>query len=143
MDDGGLPGRIVGEDGERVVEIRDSAGVIIGDGNTQINYTYNALAVTGGVAPPPMISVSGVVESPYRGLNAYEDGEEAFFFGRDTVTSEILKRLTSRLPEPGILVVSGVSGAGSLLCCGLGWCPGCERHRWQGDKEQRNRGLAW
>jgi hypothetical protein len=77
------PGRAVGEGDERSVEIRDSNGVVVGDGNTQINYTYNALSVTGGVAPPPLVSVLGVVESPYRGLNPFEDGEEAFFFGRD------------------------------------------------------------
>ena len=72
----------MGEGGERAVEVRDSSGVVVGDGNTQINYTYNGLAVTGGVAPPPLVSILGVVESPYRGLNPFEDGEEAFFFGR-------------------------------------------------------------
>jgi WD40 repeat protein len=114
-------GRDVGEGGERAVEVRDSSGVVIGDGNTQINYTYNALAVTGGVAAPPLVSVLGVVESPYRGLNPFEDGEEAFFFGRDAAATEILTRMTGKLTAPGLVMVSGESGAGksSLLRAGV------------------------
>jgi WD40 repeat protein len=111
----------VGEGGERAVEVRDSSGVVVGDGNTQINYTYNALAVTGGVAPPPLVSVLGVVESPYRGLNPFEDGEEAFFFGRDAAATEILTRMTGKLIAAGFVMVSGESGAGksSLLRAGV------------------------
>jgi WD40 repeat protein len=111
----------VGEGGERVVEVRDSTGVVVGDGNTQINYTYNALAVTGGVAPPPLVSVHGVVESPYRGLNPFEDGEEAFFFGRGAAAAEIATLITGKLTAPGLVMVSGESGAGksSLLRAGV------------------------
>ena len=111
MDDGG----------GRPVEVRDSSGVIVGDGNTQINYTYTAPTTTGGVAPPPLVTVSGVVESPYRGLNSFEDGEEAFFFGRDAAVTNVLTRLTSKLSAPGLLMVSGASGVGksSLLRAGV------------------------
>ena len=111
MDDGG----------GRAVEVRDSRGVVVGDGNTLINYTYNALTITGGVAPPPLVTVSGVVESPYRGLNSFEDGEEAFFFGRDAAVTDVLNRLTSKLSGPGLFMVSGASGVGksSLLRAGV------------------------
>ena len=34
-------------------------GVQVGEGNTQIIYTYNRLTWTDGVAPPPLVSVSG------------------------------------------------------------------------------------
>lgn len=110
----------MGEDRERAVEVRDSVGVVIGEGNTQINYTYNAFAVTGGVSPAPLVSVTGGVESPYRGLNAFEDGEEAFFFGRDAAAEEVLTRLADR-PTPGIVMVSGASGVGksSLMRAGV------------------------
>jgi hypothetical protein len=37
-------------------------GVQVGEGNTQIIYTYNRLTWTDGVAPPPLVSVSGAVE---------------------------------------------------------------------------------
>jgi hypothetical protein len=111
----------VGEDHERAVEVRDSAGVVIGDGNTQINYTYNAFAVTGGVPPAPLVSVTGGVESAYRGLNAFEDGEEAFFFAGMQPLGEVLTRLAGLRQAPGIVMVSGASGVGksSLLRAGV------------------------
>lgn len=59
--------------------------MIVGDGNTQINYTYNAFAVTGGVAPAPLVGVTGIVESPYRGLNSFDDGEESFSGGTQSL----------------------------------------------------------
>ena len=96
-------------------------GVQIGEGNTQIIYTYNRLTWTDGVAPPPLVSVSGVVDSPYRGLGAFEEQDAAFFFGRDKAITELLGRMARQLEGAGLLVVSGVSGAGksSLLQAGV------------------------
>jgi WD40 repeat protein len=96
-------------------------GVQVGEGNTQIIYTYNRLTWTDGVAPPPLVSVSGVVDSPYRGLGAFEEQDAAFFFGRDTAITELLGRMSRLLQGPGLLMVSGVSGAGksSLLQAGV------------------------
>jgi hypothetical protein len=95
--------------------------VQVGEGNTQIIYTYNRLTWTDGVAPPPLASVSGVVDSPYRGLSAFEEQDAAFFFGREAATTQVLARMSRLLAGAGLLVVSGVSGAGksSLLRAGV------------------------
>jgi WD domain, G-beta repeat len=96
-------------------------GVQVGEGNTQIIYTYNRLTWTDGVAPPPLVSVSGEVDSPYRGLNAFEEQDAAFFFGREEAATQLLERMSQLVEGPGLLVVSGVSGAGksSLLRAGV------------------------
>ena len=107
--------------GRYSVDARGGMGVQVGEGNTQIIYTYNRLTWTDGVAPPPLVSVSGVVDSPYRGLNAFEEQDAAFFFGREGAATEVLERMSRLLPGAGLMVVSGVSGAGksSLLRAGV------------------------
>ena len=96
-------------------------GVQVGEGNTQIIYSYNRLTWTDGVAPPPLASVSGVIDSPYRGLGAFEERDAAFFFGREAAATQVLERMSRQLDGAGPLVVSGVSGAGksSLLRAGV------------------------
>jgi hypothetical protein len=96
-------------------------GVQVGEGNTQIIYTYNRLTWTDGVIPPPLATVSGVIDSPYRGLSAFEERDAAFFFGREAAATQVLARMSRQLDAAGLLVVSGVSGAGksSLLRAGV------------------------
>jgi WD40 repeat protein len=110
-----------GADGMYSVDARGGMGVQVGEGNTQIVYTYNRLTWTDGVAPPPLASVSGMVDSPYRGLSAFEEQDAAFFFGREEAATQLLGRMSRLLEGPGLLVVSGVSGAGksSLLQAGV------------------------
>jgi WD40 repeat protein/transcriptional regulator with XRE-family HTH domain len=66
-------------------------------------------------------STGPVIASPYRGLNVFEEQDAAFFFGREAATAAVLERMSRLLGEPGLLVVSGVSGAGksSLLRAGV------------------------
>ena len=121
-EDGAGPVHVqAGADGGYSVDARGGMGVQVGEGNTQIIYTYNRLTWTDGVAPPPLVSVSGVIDSPYRGLGAFEEQDAAFFFGRETAITELLERMSRHLQGPGLLVVSGVSGAGksSLLQAGV------------------------
>lgn len=102
--------------------IGHASGVQVGKGNTQIIYTYNNAGTwTDGVAPPPLVDLSGTIESPYRGLAAYEERDAPFFFGREAATSDLLERMSQRLPDSGLLVVSGASGAGksSLVRAGI------------------------
>ena len=63
----------------------------------------------------------GVTGSPYRGLKAFEERDAAFFFGRETATAQVLGRMSRLVAGAGLLVVSGVSGAGksSLLRAGV------------------------
>jgi len=76
-----------------------------------------------------------VTDSPYRGLRAFEEQDAELFFGREAATAQVLERMSQHATGPGLLVVSGVSGAGksSLLragvlprvrACGLAAAPG-------------------
>ncbi|HTT50700.1 MAG TPA: helix-turn-helix domain-containing protein [Streptosporangiaceae bacterium] len=75
------------------------------------------LAATKGAAPQP----GAVTGSPYRGLAAFGEQDAAFFFGREAATGQVLDRMSRLLAGVGLLVVSGVSGAGksSLLRAGV------------------------
>ena len=59
--------------------------------------------------------------SPYRGLAAFGEQDAALFFGREAATAQVLERMSRQLAGAGLLVVSGVSGAGksSLLRAGV------------------------
>ena len=109
------------KDGGGTVDARGAMGVQVGEGNTQIVYSYSGLTWTDGVVPPPLAAISGVIDSPYRGLSAFEERDAAFFFGREAAATQILARMSRQVDGAGLLVVSGVSGAGksSLLRAGV------------------------
>ena len=75
------------------------------------------LAAADGARPRP----GAVTSSPYRGLAAFEEQDAALFFGREAATGQVLERMARHLVGAGLLVVSGVSGAGksSLLRAGV------------------------
>ena len=75
--------------------------------------------VTGGRAE--LAQPTTVIDSPYRGLSAFEEQDAAFFFGREAAATQVLERMSRHLAGVGLLVVSGVSGAGksSLLRAGV------------------------
>jgi hypothetical protein len=62
-----------------------------------------------------------VTGSPYRGLAAFGEQDAALFFGREAATGQVLDRMSQHLAGTGLLMVSGVSGAGksSLLRAGV------------------------
>jgi WD40 repeat protein len=103
------------------VDARGAMGVQVGEGNTQIIYAYGRQTWADGVVPPPLATVSGVIDSPYRGLSTFEERDAAFFFGRDAAATRVLARMSRQIDGTGLLVVSGVSGAGksSLLRAGV------------------------
>lgn len=75
---------------------------------------------------PPMVGpvalvVGGEYGAPYRGLAAYQQGDQELFFGRAALSAELADELARQLDEPGPLLVLGPSGAGksSLLRAGL------------------------
>jgi WD40 repeat protein len=102
------------------VDARGAEGVLVGDQGTQINYFYHG-TWTDGVAPTPLVSVAGTITSPYRGLTPFGERDAGLFFGRESVATEVLELMSRRLDGPGLLVVSGESGAGksSLLRAGV------------------------
>ena len=61
------------------------------------------------------------VTFPYRGLGAFGEQDAGLFFGREEATAQVLDLMSARLSGEGMLVVSGVSGAGksSLLRAGV------------------------
>lgn len=60
-------------------------------------------------------------EPPYRGLWPFQHDQSEIFHGRSRLTAELTGQLASCLPESGMLVVTGASGAGksSLVRAGL------------------------
>ncbi|WP_345442380.1 hypothetical protein [Actinoallomurus vinaceus] len=59
--------------------------------------------------------------SPYKGLATYREADAEVFFGREVVTAQLVSTLSQRLTGPGMVVMTGASGAGksSLLRAGL------------------------
>ncbi|WP_189164618.1 nSTAND1 domain-containing NTPase, partial [Sphaerisporangium melleum] len=119
---GAEPAEAPAGDGPRyVVDARTATGVQIGEGNTQIVYNYGRLTWSDSAGVPPLADVGGAVDSPYRGLNAFQERDAAYFFGREQVTGELMTRLSRQAAAGGLLMVSGVSGAGksSVLRAGI------------------------
>src|SRR6516162_3344832 len=75
------------------------------------------LAAAEGARPRP----GAVAGSPYRGLAAFGEQDAGLFFGREAAIGQVLGRMSRLLAGVGLLVVSGVSGAGksSLLRAGV------------------------
>ncbi|GAA2153534.1 WD40 repeat protein [Humibacillus xanthopallidus] len=119
---GDIPeGDLTPRSGDYHVDASGASGVVVGEGNTQFNYFYGAVAWSDRVAAPPLVTVSGDIESPYRGLNSFDERDAAFFFGRDSAVAELVGRVESERSGGQLIVVSGVSGSGksSLLRAGL------------------------
>ena len=138
---GKVPGQ-AGTDGTYSVDARGGMGVQIGEGNTQIIYTYNRLTWTDGVAPPPLVSVSGVVDSPYRGLSAFEEQDAAFFFGREAAATQVLVRMSRRRGERACWWCRGFQARASPRCCGRAFCRGYAVRGWH-QRRRRHCGRAW
>ncbi|WP_051753322.1 hypothetical protein [Streptosporangium amethystogenes] len=104
-----------------MIDARTATGVQIGEGNTQIIYSYGRHTWSDTAGVPPLVDVRGTVDSPYRGLNAFQERDAAYFFGREQVTGRLMARLSRQAAAGGLLMVSGVSGAGksSVLRAGI------------------------
>ncbi|GAB2734699.1 nSTAND1 domain-containing NTPase [Kitasatospora kifunensis] len=110
--------------GPREVRAESISHSVFGDGNTQYNVQihYGANTWADRPAAAPLAGIAGEIESPYRGLTAFEEWDSPFFFGRDGAAADVLDRMTQRAADGGgLLMVSGVSGAGksSLLRAGV------------------------
>jgi WD40 repeat protein/transcriptional regulator with XRE-family HTH domain len=74
-----------------------------------------------GVPGPGAGAAGDPAGSPYRGLKAFGEQDAGLFFGREAATTAVAGRMAALLTGPGVLVVSGASGAGksSLLAAGV------------------------
>ena len=129
QDEGGLPQAGAGDGGRYRVDARGAEGLLVGDQGTQINYFYKG-TWTDGVAPAPLVSMSGAITSPYRGLSAFGERDAALFFGRESAATELLELMSRRLAGTGLVVVSGVSGAGKSSLVRAGVLPRLRGRAW-------------
>ncbi|MQY09243.1 caspase, EACC1-associated type [Actinomadura macrotermitis] len=69
--------------------------------------------------PPPDWDINR--RGPYLGLSSFDVADSAYFFAREEVTQELVRRVSSEIEQEGPLIVMGPSGAGksSLLHAGL------------------------
>lgn len=70
---------------------------------------------------PVRIWPRGADRCPYRGLRPFDEGDAEVFYGRERLTAELVGEIAGQAAEPGVVVVTGASGAGksSLLRAGL------------------------
>ena len=102
------------------VSVSGSLGTIVGDHGHLEQHFYMG-TWTDGAAPSPLVSISGTITWPYRGLRSFGERDEELFFGRESAAADVLELMSRRLAGIGLAVVSGVSGAGksSLLQAGV------------------------
>ncbi|MEV4359914.1 AAA family ATPase [Nonomuraea sp. NPDC049625] len=74
-----------------------------------------------GHADPAAVANRWASRCPYLGLAPFGQSQAEVFYGREKLTAQLVDALADRLDKPGILVVSGASGAGksSLVHAGL------------------------
>jgi serine/threonine protein kinase/WD40 repeat protein len=65
----------------------------------------------------------GEIVNPYKGLHAFQESDAQDFFGRETLTNEILDKLDDNHPLARFLVVVGPSGSGKSSVVKAGVIP--------------------
>ncbi|WP_436531504.1 nSTAND1 domain-containing NTPase [Actinoplanes sp. HUAS TT8] len=83
------------------------------------------------------LPAGGGVECPYPGLQAFGAGQSRWFFGRDTVTADVLVRLDQSLRDGTPLALVGPSGAGKSSLLNAGVLPALERQLLDGGRQFR------
>src|SRR5258708_25241029 len=65
------------------------------------------------------LEVPELIQSPFKGLEAFEEADAPYFYGRETIVQQLLERLQA--PDARFLAVLGASGSGksSLVRAGL------------------------
>jgi WD40 repeat protein/transcriptional regulator with XRE-family HTH domain len=98
---------------ESVRRLADALGLA---GQEREGFLELARRPVAGPAPAPV-----PVTIPYRGLSAFGEQDAGLFFGREDAAGRVLELMSAALGGAGLVVVSGVSGAGksSLLRAGV------------------------
>jgi len=80
------------------------------------------------------VGASGVSEvvawsrgAPYRGLLPFDEDHEGVFYGRERMTALLVGKAGQRLSGPGLVVVTGASGAGKSSLIRAGFLPSVAR----------------
>lgn len=76
----------------------------------------------GPASPQPLIDIN-----PYRGLEAFDEAHAPFFFGRETIVSDLVERLTEQRKQ--FVAVVGASGSGKSSVVRAGLIPQLRRRR--------------
>jgi WD40 repeat protein len=82
---------------------------------------YNPYMHDGQDAAPSRVTF------PYRGLGAFGEQDSRLFFGRDAATAQVMELMATRVDGAGMVVVSGVSGAGKSSLLHAGVMPGLRK----------------
>ena len=90
---------------------------------TSVQELLDALESDTGAERPAAVRdpVSGLLDNPYKGLRAFDDGDADEFFGRERLVAEMVDRLSGHEVSSRCLVVVGPSGSGksSVVRAGL------------------------
>jgi WD40 repeat protein len=108
-------------DWSRHYDVQAGRDALVAGRDIHVQYISYNRTWSDGVAQPPLVAGSGGVTAPYRGLSPFREEDAALFFGREQATARMLGLMSEHLNGPGLLVMSGVSGAGksSLLRAGI------------------------
>ncbi len=82
---------------------------------------------------PTLSSV--VLQNPYKGLRAFQESDASDFFGRESLTQQLLKRLDENTPYYRFLAVVGPSGSGKSSVVKAGVIPALRRGEIEGASE--------
>ena len=97
-------------------------------------------ARAGGIRATQRIMQAGVdlpdVYNPYKGLRAFQEADAADFYGRDDLTTTLLKRLIEKHPYSRFLAVVGPSGSGKSSVVRAGLLPKIRNDALMGMPEQ-------
>ena len=79
---------------------------------------------------------------PYRGMSAFGERDAGLFFGREAAIEQVLEVMSASLDGAGLVVVSGVSGAGKSSLLRAAVLPRLREAGLRG-RRRRHRGRGW
>ena len=105
---------IIDQNGRQLTEIRLTREAVA-------SIERQAGSIYGLAGPDARQAIRWAGGSPYRGLLPFGEADADVFYGRERLTADLIGMIAGRLVNPGIVIVTGASGAGksSLLRAGL------------------------
>jgi WD40 repeat protein/DNA-binding CsgD family transcriptional regulator len=75
------------------------------------------------------------IKNPYKGLRSFQQGEVSEFFGRESLTQQLLSRLAENTPLSHFLAVVGPSGCGKSSVLHAGLIPALQQGKVEGSEQ--------